>query len=120
LRGPNNSITHREAAGNLAIGEAFRIIARGSADVMVAGATGTRIHPMKAVHAAQQEEVAMEGPAHEASRPFDRHRRGMVLGEGAGVVVLESLEHALQRGARIYAEVVGAGSSAVANRRSVA
>ena len=121
LRGPNNSITHREAAANLAIGEAFHTIARGSADIMVAGATGTRIHPMKSVHAAQTEELAQNGVAPaEASRPFDRHRRGMVLGEGAGVVILEELASAQQRGAHIYAEVVGTGSSQAADRNHVA
>lgn len=121
FRGPNNSLTQREAAANLVIGEAFRIIARNHADVMVAGATGTRIHPMKAVHAAQQEELAScdHVPA-EASRPFDLHRCGMVLGEGAGVVVLEELSHAQARGATIYGEVVGTGSSTVADRRLVA
>ena len=58
FRGPNNSLTLREAAANAALGEAFQIILRGSADVMLVGATGTRLHPMKMVHAVQQEEVA--------------------------------------------------------------
>ncbi len=123
LRGPNNSITHREAAANLAIGEAFHIIARGSARIIVAGATGTRVHPMKSVHAAQSEELAADGdgadPA-QASRPFDRNRTGMVLGEGAGVVILEELGSAQARGARIYAEIVGAGSSQATDRNYVA
>ena len=84
LRGPNNSITLREAASNLAVGEAFRTRVCGHADVMVAGATGTRVHPMKAIHAIQTEQFAMNGmvPA-QASRPFDLNRKGMVLGEGA-------------------------------------
>jgi 3-oxoacyl-[acyl-carrier-protein] synthase II len=84
---------------------------------MIAGATGTRVHPMKVVHAAQTEQLAPgeEDPAR-SSRPFDKNRRGMVLGEGAGAVVLEELESALARGATIYAEVVGAGSSAVADK----
>ncbi len=121
FRGPNNSLTHREAAANLAIGEAFRIITRGHADVMIAGATGTRVHAMKAVHAAQQEELADNGqsPA-EAAKPFDLHRTGMVLGEGAGAIVLEDLERARARSATIFAEVIGAGSSTVADRRLVA
>jgi 3-oxoacyl-[acyl-carrier-protein] synthase II len=120
LRGPNNSITHREAAGNLAIGEAFRVIVRSHADVMVAGATGTRIHPMKALHASMSEELASAGddPA-KAARPFDLDRRGMVLGEGAGAVVLEALHSAQKRGAAIYGEVVAAASSAVLNRNFV-
>jgi 3-oxoacyl-[acyl-carrier-protein] synthase II len=117
LRGPNNSITHREAAGNLAIGEAFRVITRSHADVMVAGATGTRIHVMKALHAAMSEELAKGGgdPA-KAARPFDLHRGGMVLGEGAGAVVLEALDSAEKRGATIYGEIAAAASSAVVDR----
>lgn len=121
FRGPNNSITLREAAGNLSIGEAARYIQRGDADLMVAGATGTRVHPMKVVHSAQQEEIAANGVAPErASRPFDLRRTGMVVGEGAGVVVLESLESAQARGATIYAEILGSNSSVVADRRGVA
>ncbi|HEX3872492.1 MAG TPA: beta-ketoacyl-[acyl-carrier-protein] synthase family protein [Pirellulales bacterium] len=122
FRGPSNSITHREAASNLAIGEAMHIIARGHADTMLAGATGTRLHPMKAVHAAQTEELALrDGLAPEqAARPFDLHRSGAVLGEGAGAIVLEELDSAQKRGARIYGEVVGAGSSTVADRQRVA
>lgn len=121
MRGHSNSITHREAAANLAIGEALRVIQRGAADVMVAGATGTRVHPMKAVHALQQEELADASlEPSEACRPFDRDRTGMVLGEGAGVVVLEELENARARGARIYAELIGFGSSSVADRKLVA
>ncbi|GMQ80378.1 MAG: beta-ketoacyl synthase [Planctomycetia bacterium] len=121
LRGPNNSITHREAAGNLAIDEAYHTIKRGRADAIIAGATGTRVHTMKSVHAAQTEQLASNGrdPA-KASRPFDRHRTGMVLGEGAGAILLEERSAALARGATIYAEVVGAGSSSVVDRRRVA
>ena len=100
FRGPNNSMTMREAAANAALGEAYQIILRGSADAMLVGATGTRLHPMKMVHAVQQEEVAAgDGDPAAASRPFDRDRRGMVLGEGAGAVVLEELSAAQARGA---------------------
>jgi 3-oxoacyl-[acyl-carrier-protein] synthase II len=121
FRGPNNSITMREAASNLAIGEAFRVIQRNHADMIVAGATGTRVHPMNALHAAQQEELATDGhgPA-AAARPFDLDRSGMVLGEGAGAIVLEELQTALKRGATIYGEVIGAGSSSVAAKNFVA
>jgi 3-oxoacyl-[acyl-carrier-protein] synthase II len=116
LRGPNNSLTMREAAGNLAIGEAFRTIQRGHADLMVAGATGTRILPMQAIHALQTEQMAAENcDPTKASRPFDLHRTGMVAGEGAGMVVLEELATAKARGATIYAEVVGLGSANVAD-----
>ncbi len=108
LRGPSNSVTIREASGHLAIGEATMTIQRGAADVMLAGATGTRVHPMKTVHALQSEQVALgDDDPTRWSRPFDRDRKGMVLGEGAAVLVLEALEHAQSRGARIYGEVVG-------------
>jgi 3-oxoacyl-[acyl-carrier-protein] synthase II len=115
LRGPNNSLTMREAASNLAIGEAFRTIQRGHANAMVAGATGTRVLPMQAIHALQTEQMAAENcDPTKASRPFDKNRTGMVAGEGAGMVVLEELSAAKSRGATIYAEVIGVGSSNVA------
>jgi 3-oxoacyl-[acyl-carrier-protein] synthase II len=126
LRGPNNSLTLREAAGCTAVGEGLRVIQRGHADAMICGATGTRLHAMKAIHSAIQEEVApAAGPngatdPAEASRPFDRDRTGMVLGEGAGVVVIEELEHAQRRGATIYAELTGSGSSTAADKNRVA
>jgi 3-oxoacyl-[acyl-carrier-protein] synthase II len=117
LRGPNNSLTLREAASNMAVGEAFRTIARGHADMMLGGATGTRILPMQAIHAMQTEELATgEVDPATASRPFDAGRIGMVAGEGAGVVVLEEREAALGRGATIYGEVVGLGASTVADK----
>jgi len=115
LRGPSNSLTVREASANLAISEARHLIARGAADTIVAGATGTRIHPLRTVHVVTQEPVATAGSdPRRVSRPFDRDRSGMVLAEGAGAIVLESLERAQQRGATIWAEVIGSGSSAVA------
>ncbi len=121
LRGTSNSLTQREAAPNLAIGEASRIIQRGSADVMVAGATGTRLHPMNMMHAIAQEEIAGNGVAPEkASRPFDRDRSGMALGEGAGVMLLEDLDAAQSREATILGEIIGAASSAVTKAPSVA
>lgn len=121
LRGPNNSITQREAAANLAVGEAFRTIARGHAELMVAGATGTRVHPMKTLHMATQEELASNGAvAAKASRPFDRDRSGMVIGEGAAAIILEELESAMRRGATIYGEIIGTASSVVCDRHGVA
>jgi 3-oxoacyl-[acyl-carrier-protein] synthase II len=128
LRGPSNSLTVREASGHLAVREAALTIQRGMADIMVAGATGTRVHPMKTVHALQCEQVALDeagGDPTTWSRPFDAGRRGMVLGEGAAVLVLEELESARQRGARIYAEVAGHAAAcgvargAIARRRAV-
>lgn len=116
LRGPNNSLTLREAASNAAVAEAFCTVSRGHADVMLAGATGTRILPMQAIHAMQTEELATaDCQPSEACRPFDQKRLGMVAGEGAGVVVLEELSHAQARGATIYGEVLGIGSSSVAD-----
>jgi 3-oxoacyl-[acyl-carrier-protein] synthase II len=120
FRGPNNSITLREASANLAVGEAFHIIERGSADIMVAGATGTRVHPLRSVHIALQEELADGDDPAKLCRPFDKNRCGMVLGEGAGAVVLEEYEGAKARGAAILGEVIGAGSSSVMDRQGVA
>ncbi len=113
LRGPNNSVTVREAGANLAIAEAYCTIERGHADVMLAGATGTRIHPVRTVHVALQETLAQGDDPHTLSRPFDRRRTGMVLGEGAGALVLEELSHAQRRGAKIWGEITGYGSSTV-------
>jgi 3-oxoacyl-[acyl-carrier-protein] synthase II len=108
LRGPSNSLTLREASGHLAIGEATVTIQRGAAAVMLAGSTGTRVHPMKTVHALQSEQVALgDDDPSRWSRPFDKARKGMVLGEGAAVLVLEELGHAQARGARIYGEILG-------------
>lgn len=113
-RGPNNAITLREASANLALAEAFTTINRGSADVIVSGATGTRVHPLRTLHAVSQEEVAPgESEPARSSRPFDANRRGQVLGEGAGAIVLEELAHATARGAKIFGEVIGYGSSTV-------
>lgn len=117
LRGPNNSLTMHDASGLLSIREAAQTIARGHADVMLAGATGTRIHPFKSVHAVQQFELAdPEAEPEQASRPFDAQRTGMVVGEGAGALMLEELEAARRRGARIYGEVRGTGSSIAASK----
>ena len=111
LRGPSNSLTLREASGHLAIGEATATIQRGAADIMVVGATGTRVHPMKTVHALQCEQVALDAACSndptQWSRPFDRQRKGMVLGEGAAVLILEELGHAKARAAPIFGEILG-------------
>ncbi|MGA2258580.1 MAG: beta-ketoacyl synthase N-terminal-like domain-containing protein, partial [Thermoguttaceae bacterium] len=121
LRGPSNSLTLREAGSNLAIGEAYQIIRRGNADVMVCGATGTRLHTMKTMHAVSQEEVANgNGDPTKVSRPFDQNRSGMVLGEGAGAIIIEELAHAQARGRTIYGEIVAASSRAAAAPRLVA
>lgn len=117
LRGPNNSITLREASSNLALLEAYCTISRGGADAIIAGATGTRVHPLRTVHVILQEELATNGsdPAG-ICRPFDQQRTGMVMGEGAGALVLEELAFAEARGASILGEVIGYGSSTVMDR----
>jgi 3-oxoacyl-[acyl-carrier-protein] synthase II len=120
LRGPNNSITLREASANLAVAEAYSTILRGNADTMIAGATGTRLHPLRSVHVSLQEELAEgDGDPASFSRPFDLNRTGMVLGEGSGAVIVEELELARSRGVEILAEVVGFASSAVVDRKGV-
>jgi 3-oxoacyl-[acyl-carrier-protein] synthase II len=120
LRGPNNSLTMREASSNVAMAEAYCTIARGHADAILTGATGTKVHPARTIHVVTQEEVAVrDGDPTKLSRPFDQHRCGAVLGEGAAALMLEELEHAMTRGARILGEVVGFGSSAVADARGI-
>ncbi len=120
LRGPNNSLTMREASSNLAVGEAFYTISRGHADAMLAGATGTKVHPARTIHVVTQEEVSVrDGDPTKLSRPFDKNRAGAVLGEGAACVMLEELEYAQARGATILGEVIGVGASAVSDRRGV-
>lgn len=119
LRGPNNSITIREASAGAAIAEAHSTIQRGHADVLVVGSTGSRIHPLRTLHAALQEDLASDrdDPA-EMSRPFSADRDGAVVGEGAGAMILETLSHARQRGATIIGEVLGYGSSGVGANQS--
>ena len=111
LKGKCINVVTACATGTLSIGEAFRSIQYGEADVMVAGGTESSITPLGvAGFTALTALSTSEDPAH-ASRPFDENRDGFVMGEGAGVVVLESLEHAQARGAKILAEVVGYGAT---------
>jgi 3-oxoacyl-[acyl-carrier-protein] synthase II len=120
LRGPNNSLTMREASSNLAVAEAYCTIARGHADAILAGATGTKVHPARTIHVVTQEEVAVrDGDPTKLSRPFDCHRAGAVLGEGAAALMLEELEYALGRGAQILGEIIGFASSAVSDPNCV-
>jgi 3-oxoacyl-[acyl-carrier-protein] synthase II len=112
--GPSNSITQDEASGNLALMEAFRVLQRGSADVMIAGATGARLHDLKTIHAALWGELGFYQADPTAScRPFDRDRNGQVAAEGAACFILEAEEHAKARGATIYGRLLGGGSSCV-------
>jgi 3-oxoacyl-[acyl-carrier-protein] synthase II len=110
LKGPNTCVATACATGNHAIGEATRIIQYGDADVMVAGGTEGAIVPMGIGGFCALKAMSMRNDIPEkASRPFDLERDGFVMGEGAGIVVLEELEHALARGAKIYGEVAGFG-----------
>jgi 3-oxoacyl-[acyl-carrier-protein] synthase II len=114
LRGPNNSITVREASAGAALGEAYSTIERGHADVLVVGSTGSRIHPLRSLHASMQEQLAADrDDPTTMSRPFDRTRGGSVLGEGAAALICESWEHAQARGAKVIAEIIAYASSAV-------
>jgi 3-oxoacyl-[acyl-carrier-protein] synthase II len=111
-QGPNSTITTACAAGTQAVGEGFRLIARGDADLVLAGGADSRIDPLLLLaYSALGALSPAKRPPAEVSRPFDGDRDGFVLGEGAGVMLLEELEHARRRGAAIYAEVLGLGSS---------
>ena len=110
-QGPSNTITEGDASSNLAIAEAARIIARGKADVMIAGGADSKIHPLSFVRLALHHNMShWRGEPAGACRPFDLRRDGTVPGEGAGILILEEREHALRRGAVIHGELLGAGS----------
>ncbi|EIW18057.1 MULTISPECIES: beta-ketoacyl-ACP synthase II [Pelosinus] len=113
LQGPCSCVTTACATGTNAIGDAFKVIQRGDADVMVAGGTEAAISPIAVAGFCSMKALSTRNDEPEkASRPFDKDRNGFVMGEGAGVVILESLEHAVARGAHIYAEVIGYGFNA--------
>lgn len=105
LQGPNNTITTGPSAGLQAVGEAFRIIQRGSADQMLAGAAESKVNPVGL------SQYQILGVLAQDYRPFDSRSHGFIPGEGAGFLVLEELDHAKKRGASIYAEITGFGSS---------
>ena len=116
-RGPNLNCLTACAASSQAIGEATEIIRRGDADVMISGGAHSMIHPMGVTGFIKLTALSPSNdPPHKASRPFDRDRNGFIIGEGAGVVILEELEHAKRRGAKIYGEVAGYGTTADAFR----
>ncbi len=109
-KGPNACTVTACAAGSNAIGDAFRLIQRGFADAMLCGGTESAVTPLSVAGFASMKALSTrnDDPAH-ACRPFDRDRDGFVMGEGAGILLLEDLDHALRRNARIYAEIIGYG-----------
>src|SRR5262249_39505597 len=109
-KGPNSAVVTACATGNHAIGDAMKIIQRGDADLMIAGGAEAIIIPLTIAGFCQMKAMSTRNDEPtRASRPFDADRDGFVCGEGAGLLVLESLEHAQARDARIYAELIGYG-----------
>jgi 3-oxoacyl-[acyl-carrier-protein] synthase II len=116
-RGPNANCLTACAASSQAVGEAFELIRRGNADVILSGGTHSMIHPFGVTGFIRLTALSTRNDEPQrASRPFDRDRDGFILGEGAGMLVLEELEHAKAREAKIHGEIVGYGSSADAFR----
>jgi len=116
-RGPNANCLTACAASSQAVGEAFELIRRANADVILSGGTHSMIHPFGVTGFIRLTALSTRNDEPQrASRPFDRDRDGFILGEGAGMLVLEELEHAKARGAKIHGEIVGYGSSADAFR----
>ncbi|MBT2659869.1 beta-ketoacyl-ACP synthase II [Bacillus sp. ISL-45] len=110
-RGFNSCTVTACATGTNSIGDAFKVIQRGDADVMVTGGAEAPITKMSFAGFCANTALSTNQDPQKASRPFDKNRDGFVMGEGAGIVVLEDLEHALARGAKIYAEIVGYGAT---------
>jgi len=109
-KGPNSSVATACASGTHSIGDAYRIIKRGEADAMVAGGTESVITPLGIGGFTSMKALSTRNNEPEkASRPFDKDRDGFVMGEGAGILILEELQSALNRGAKIYAEIIGYG-----------
>jgi 3-oxoacyl-[acyl-carrier-protein] synthase II len=118
LRGPNHCTVAACASGTIAIGHSFRAIQHNEADIMVSGGTDSSLHPFSLAGFCREKAVTCRNdePA-AASRPFDKDRDGFLIGEGSGIVVLEELEHALKRNAKIYAEIIGYGATCDAYHR---
>ena len=117
IQGPSNTITCAEAAGHLAIAEAAQTIARGASDVALAGGAEAKVNPIVMIRQCLIKRVTTQNNDNPAAacRPFDAQAKGSVFGEAAGMVILENLEHAESRGAKIYAEVAGIGESSSIN-----
>ena len=111
LRGPNMAVVSACATGSGAVGEAFETVRRGDATAVISGGSEAALVPVIYAGFCAMRALAQHEDPTQASRPFDRDRNGFVISEGAGALVLEELEHAQARGARIYAEVIGYGSS---------
>ena len=112
-KGPNQTVVTACASATNAIGEAFRIIQNSDADIMITGGTEASITPLSMAGFCSMKAMSTYNDNPQgASRPFDANRDGFVMGEGAGILVIEELDHAIKRGATIYGEIVGYGSSA--------
>ncbi|OLS39246.1 beta-ketoacyl-ACP synthase II [Bacillus sp. MRMR6] len=114
-KGMNSCTVTACASGANSIGDAFRVIQKGDADIMIAGGTEATITEMTIAGFSNMTALSKNPDPKTASRPFDKNRDGFVIGEGAGIVVLEELEHALARGAHIYGELIGYGATADAH-----
>ena len=111
-RGPSSSVSTACAAGSNAIGDSFRLLQLGKADVMICGGAEASITPLGVAGFASAKALSFRNDSPEtASRPFDAERDGFVIGEGSGILILETLEHAKNRDAKIYAEIVGYGTT---------
>lgn len=112
-KGPNTTVVTACASSTNAVGEAFKIIQRGDAEIMITGGTEASITPLAMAGFCSMKAMSTNNDnPKKASRPFDLNRDGFVMGEGAGILILEDLDHAIKRGAKIYAEIVGYGMSA--------
>jgi 3-oxoacyl-[acyl-carrier-protein] synthase II len=113
IQGPSNTITCAESAAHLAIGEATQIIARGGSDIALAGGAEAKVNPIVMIRQCLLKRATSENNDDPVSscRPFDADAKGSVFGEGAGILILESLENAQRRGAKIYAQILGVGHS---------